>query len=123
MELAKKILRELDLQQIHADHNPLPGIVDLGREDMAKSRIMEMEEEMAQQPEQNTPIEDFWMVIAIGGNAPAFKHKTLESAMEEAERICAKTGYTCYVAKVVARCARDTITWRSTLASVELRTE
>ena len=94
MELAKKILRELDLQQIHADHNPLPGIVDLGREDMA-----------------------------IGGNAPVFKHKTLESAMEEAERICAKTGYTCYVAKVVARCARDTITWRSTLASVELRTE
>ena len=39
----------------------------------------------------------FFMVFAEGGNTPAVKHETLESAEMEADRLSNKLGVSCYV--------------------------
>lgn len=39
----------------------------------------------------------FFMVYAEGGNTPAVKHETLESAEKDADRLSNKLGVSCYV--------------------------
>ena len=45
----------------------------------------------------NKKEEPFYMVYAEGKNAPAYKHKTYESAQKEAQRLSESLGVQCYV--------------------------
>jgi hypothetical protein len=47
------------------------------------------------------PIDSFWMLYAEGCESPKFKHRTLESASAEAERLAEKLNTQVYVLQAV----------------------
>ncbi len=42
-------------------------------------------------------MEKFWMVYLENGNSPTFRHNSIESARQEAERLTRQTGRRAYV--------------------------
>lgn len=54
---------------------------------------------------------EFFMVWCENGCSPAFKHSTIESAKQEAERLTRKHGGEFHVLKSIATVKRTDVTW------------
>lgn len=54
---------------------------------------------------------EFFMVWNESGHAPTYKHPTLESAKQEAERLTRRHGGEFHVLKSLASVKRNDVTW------------
>lgn len=57
-------------------------------------------------------MDKFWMVFVEGTGGPAKKHTNLQTAKDEAERLCRKSREPVFVLEVVESCSLGDVIWR-----------
>ncbi len=62
-------------------------------------------------------MESFFMVFVEGNHSPAVKHEQLENAVQEAERLCKKTGCRTFILKACAVCT-PMVKWETTVGNM-----